>query len=162
MSDRIAVLSHGRIEQIGTPAEIYERPASVFVAEFIGSSNMLRGRIVERSEAGTIVATETGLRLCCRPEADGEVETTVVSILLRPERIHVEAPGASATPGKNRVSARIVDVTYLGEDLHLSLDLAGGERLRASVKNANTARGWTPTQRVELVVDAADLRLLSR
>jgi hypothetical protein len=60
------------------------------------------------------------------------------------------------------VSARIADITYLGEDLHLSLDLAGGERLRASVKNANAARGWTPTQSVELVVDAADLRLLSR
>ena len=75
LSDRIAVLSHGRIEQIGTPAEIYERPASAFVAEFIGSSNMLRGRIVERGEAGTIVATETGLRLRCRPEPEGEVET---------------------------------------------------------------------------------------
>jgi ABC-type Fe3+/spermidine/putrescine transport system ATPase subunit len=162
LSDRIAVLSHGRIEQIGTPAEIYERPASAFVAEFIGSSNMLRGRIIERGEAGTIVATETGLRLCCRPEPEGEVETAEVSILLRPERIHLEAPGGRAIPGQNRVSARIADVTYLGEDLHLSLDLAGGERLRASVKNANAARGWTPTQSVELVVDAADLRLLSR
>src|SRR5580700_2165958 len=58
LSDRIAVLSHGRIEQIGTPAEIYERPASAFVAEFIGSSNMLRGRIVEQVAGGTIVITE--------------------------------------------------------------------------------------------------------
>src|SRR5437762_6453971 len=74
LSDRIAVLSHGRIEQIGTPAEIYERPASAFVAEFIGSSNMLRGRIIERGEAGTIVTTETGLRLCCGPEPEGEIE----------------------------------------------------------------------------------------
>src|SRR5712671_4414074 len=82
LSDRIAVLSHGRIEQIGTPAEIYERPDSAFVAEFIGSSNMLRGRIVERGDAGTIVATETGLRLCCRPEPKDEVETAEVSILL--------------------------------------------------------------------------------
>jgi len=161
LSDRIAVLSHGRIEQIGTPAEIYERPASAFVAEFIGSSNMLRGRIVERGEAGTIVATETGLRLSCRPEPAGEVESAEVSILLRPERIHVQVPGGSAVPGQNRLSARIADVTYLGEDLHLSLDLTGGERLRASVKNANAARGWAPAQSVELVIDAADLRLLS-
>ncbi len=162
LSDRIAVLSDGRIEQIGTPAEIYEHPASAFVAEFIGSSNMLRGRIVERSEAGTIVATATGLRLRCRPEPEGEVETAEVSILLRPERIHVEAPGGPAMPGQNRVSARIADVTYLGEDLHLILDLVGGERLRASVKNSNAARGWAPAQSVELVVDAADLRLLRR
>jgi ABC-type Fe3+/spermidine/putrescine transport system ATPase subunit len=53
LSDRIAVLSHGRIEQIGTPAEIYEHPASAFVAEFIGSSNMLRGRIVELADRGS-------------------------------------------------------------------------------------------------------------
>jgi len=85
-----------------------------------------------------------------------------VSILLRPERIHVEPPGGNAIPGQNRVSARIADVTYLGEDLHLSLDLAGGERLRASVKNANAAQGWAPAQSVELIIDAADLRLLSR
>jgi putative spermidine/putrescine transport system ATP-binding protein len=161
LSDRIAVLSDGRIEQIGTPAEIYERPASAFVAEFIGSSNMLRGRIVERGEAGTIVATETGLRLRCRPEP-GEVESGEVSILLRPERIQIEAPGGSAVPGQNRMSARIADLTYLGEDLHLRLDLASGERLRASVKNAQAALSWAPNQRVELVVDAADLRLLSR
>jgi len=162
LSDRIAVLSHGRIEQIGTPAEIYEHPASAFVAEFIGSSNMLRGRIVERGEAGTIVATETGLRLRCRPEPEGKLETGEVSILLRPERIHVQAPGGSAMPGQNRMSARIVDIIYLGEDLHLGLELAGGERLRASVKNANAARGWAPMQDVEVVVDVADLQLLSR
>src|SRR5215831_16163260 len=100
LSDRIAVLSHGRIEQIGTPAEIYERPASAFVAEFIGSSNMLRGRIIERGETGTIVATETGLRLRCRPEPEGEVESAEVPVLLRPERIHVEAPGGTAMPDK--------------------------------------------------------------
>jgi spermidine/putrescine ABC transporter ATP-binding subunit len=162
LSDRIAVLSHGRIEQIGSPAEIYEHPASAFVAEFIGSSNMLRGRIVERGEDGVVVMTGTGLRLRCRAAAEGESEPADISVLLRPERIHVEMPGGTAAPGQNRVSARIVDVTYLGEDLHLSLDLASGDRLRASVKNANSAWGWAPAQPVELVIAAADLRLLRR
>src|SRR5438067_1039477 len=82
LSDRIAVLSHGQIEQIGTPDEIYERPASTFVAEFIGSSNMLRARIVERSDERTIVATEAGLRLSCCAEASGTVgEADNVSVL---------------------------------------------------------------------------------
>src|SRR5712692_2533917 len=71
LSDRIAVLSHGRIEQIGTPSEIYERPASAFVADFIGSSNVIAARIVERGKPGTIVETATGLRLCCGPDSDG-------------------------------------------------------------------------------------------
>ena len=163
LSDRIAVLSHGRIEQIGTPSEIYEHPATAFVAEFIGSSNMLPARIVERVADGMIVVTEAGLRLRCGAEQGGELDGSAdVSVLLRPERVHVEMPGGAVAPGQNRVSARIGDITYLGEDLHLSLDLAGGDRLRASLKNANAAQGWIPRQAVEVVIDAGDLRLLRR
>src|SRR5438552_6004406 len=83
LSDRIAVLSHGRIEQIGTPGDIYERPATAFVADFIGSSNMLRARIVEGVDSGTIVVTEAGLRLCCRAESNGMLDDGAdVSVLL--------------------------------------------------------------------------------
>jgi spermidine/putrescine transport system ATP-binding protein len=121
LSDRIAVLSHGRIEQIGTPGDIYERPATAFVAEFIGSSNMLRVRIVEGGDSGMIVVTDAGLRLCCCMPANDEFDASAdVSILLRPERVHVETPVGGTSPGQNRVPARIADVTYLGEDLHLA------------------------------------------
>ena len=71
LSDRIAVLSHGHIEQIGTPDEIYERPATSFVAEFIGSSNLLPAKIVERGERELTVETERGLRL--RSADDGNL-----------------------------------------------------------------------------------------
>lgn len=163
LSDRIAVLSHGRIEQIGTPGDIYERPVTAFVAEFIGSSNMLRARIVGGVDSGTIVVTEAGLRLCCSAEPNDKLDHNAdISVLLRPERVHVEPPGGGTSPGQNRVPARIVDVTYLGEDLHLSLDLDSGDRLRASLKNANAARGWAPAQAVEIVIDAADIRLMRR
>src|SRR5947209_8010591 len=74
LSDRIAVLSHGRIEQIGTPSEIYEHPASAFVAEFIGSSNMLPVRIVERGSEVTRVETEGGLRLRCLTVGDAALD----------------------------------------------------------------------------------------
>ena len=160
VADRVAVMNEGRIEQIGTPGEIYERPATTFVAEFIGSSNMLRGRIVERRDGGAVVATEAGLRLFCAAEDGLDGMDGEISLLLRPERIRVETTGAAVGPGVNRVAARIADVTYLGEDLHLNLDLDSGERLRAAVKNSNAARGWMPAQAVELLVDAADLRLL--
>ena len=53
-------------------------------------------------------------------------------------------------------------MTYLGEDLHLGLELAGGQMLRAALKNTGSARGWAPMQPVEIVVDPADLRLLQR
>jgi spermidine/putrescine ABC transporter ATP-binding subunit len=157
LSDRIAVLSHGRIEQIGTPREIYERPATAFVAEFIGSSNLFPGRIVGQNGAGALVETETGLRLTC--EAD-RVRGAEVSVLLRPERIRVQPPGTGAET--NCFAARVIEVTYLGEDLHLGLELARGQVLRAALKNTGTARGWAPAQAVEIVVDPADLRLLPR
>src|SRR5213075_2354756 len=92
LSDRIAVLSHGHIEQIGTPAEIYERPATTFVAEFIGSSNLFPARVVGYDAPGTIVETEAGLRLCCA--SNGETangEQREIAVLLRPERVQVHA-----------------------------------------------------------------------
>jgi spermidine/putrescine ABC transporter ATP-binding subunit len=163
LSDRIAVLSHGRIEQIGTPDDIYERPATAFVAEFIGSSNMLRVRVVKRGDGSVIVATEAGLRLRCVAEPNGALDDGAdVSILVRPERVGIEAPGGGEASGHNRIAGRIADVTYLGEDLHLSLDLASGDGLRASMKNANAARAFAPGQLIDVVIAAADLRLLRR
>jgi putative spermidine/putrescine transport system ATP-binding protein len=160
LSDRIAVLSHGHIEQIGTPGEIYEEPATAFVAEFIGSSNLLPGRIVEQAGCSTVVETAGGLRLyCASGQANGAAE---VSVLLRPERIGVCFPGAGNGDDRNRFAARVADVTYLGEDLHLGLELPGGQTLRAALKNTGTARGWAPMQPVEIIVDPADLRLLHR
>ncbi len=163
LSDRIAVLSHGRIEQIGTPGEIYERPATAFVAEFIGSSNLLPARIVEHDGQGTIVETAAGLRLHCGRAGDGgDGGGADVALLLRPERIHVQQRGAANGGEQNRFPAQILEITYLGEDLHLRLDIGGGQTLRAAMKNAGAARGWAAAQPVDIVVDPADLRLLRR
>jgi spermidine/putrescine transport system ATP-binding protein len=158
LSDRIAVLSHGQIEQIGTPAEIYERPATAFVADFIGSSNLLQARIVERNGRGTVIETEGGLRLYC---AGGAVDSAGdVSALLRPERIRISAAGPAEEGEPNRFPARIAEITYLGEDLHLNLELAGGQSLRAALKNSIAAAGLAPAQQVHIVVDPDDIRLL--
>src|SRR5713101_4081184 len=84
LSDRIAVLSHGQIEQIGTPDEIYEQPASAFVADFIGNSNLFPARIVERNARYTVIETVDGLRLCCSGGNDADTAGADVSVLLRP------------------------------------------------------------------------------
>jgi spermidine/putrescine ABC transporter ATP-binding subunit len=165
LSDRIAVLSHGQIEQIGTPSEIYEAPATAFVAEFIGSSNLLPARVVEQAGAATVVETAGGLRLYCAggdANGAGPPGNIELSVLLRPERIRVRRPGAGDGGGPNRFAARVADVTYLGEDLHLGLELPGGQVLRAALKNTGSARGWSAMQPVEIVVDPTDLRLLLR
>ena len=168
LSDRIAVLSHGRIEQIGTPGDIYERPATIFVAEFIGSSNLIAARIVEDGAGNACVETAAGLRLYCGPDADGNGTAggAEVWVLIRPERIGVRAPGSGTGPGiefePNRFPAQIREVIYLGEDLHLSLDIGGGQTVRAALKNTGAARAFAVAQPVEIVVDPADLRLLRR
>ena len=162
LSDRIAVLSHGHIEQIGTPGEIYERPATSFVAEFIGNSNLLPAKIVERGEREAIVETERGLRLRSADDCAATGAGAEVAVLIRPERIQIRAPGVGATPRHNRFPARIIAVTYLGEDLRVDLELATGQVLQGTLKNAGAARGWAAAQLVEILVDPADLRLLRR
>jgi putative spermidine/putrescine transport system ATP-binding protein len=104
MSDRLAVFNRGRIEQIGTPAEIYEHPATAFVADFVGVSNVLSGDVAE-AIAG------------CRG-----------AFLIRPEKIAIHAPGAAVMDGHCRADGRIRDVVYLGATSRYVVALtAGGE-----------------------------------
>jgi len=108
-----------------------------------------------------IVEIERGLRL---RSAGGNLagDGDEVVVLIRPERIQIKAPGVGGTPGHNRFSARIVTVTYLGDDLRLDLELATGQMLQGALKNAGAARDWTPAQMVQILVEPADLRLLRR
>ena len=162
LSDRIAVLSHGHIEQIGTPDEIYERPATSFVAEFIGSSNLLPAKIVARGEGEAIVETERGLQLRSADNGNAAGDGAEVAVLIRPERIQIKTRGDGDTFGHNCFPARIVAITYLGDDLRLDLELAAGQTLQGALKNTGAARDWVPAQLVDILIDPADLRLLRR
>ena len=96
MSDRIAVMNQGRIEQLGTPESLYERPATRFVADFIGTTNLLRGEIIGIEDDGAVVRLETG-ELCRVGRAGGAVGTTI-DISLRPEAIRICGPDAPWPP----------------------------------------------------------------
>ncbi|HEU5149720.1 MAG TPA: polyamine ABC transporter ATP-binding protein [Iamia sp.] len=121
MSDRIAVMSRGRVEQIGTPAEIYDSPASIFVAGFIGSANLLPGRVsagggldkgakVDLAVGSTIDVPTTG-----GVEAGGDV-----TVMIRPERL---VPNDGETvPGRSFVG-EIQEVIYQGSEIRLIVDL---------------------------------------
>src|SRR5262249_44343158 len=147
--------------QIGAPAEIYERPASSFVAEFIGSSNLLPARVIERGEMAALVETEPGLRLRCAAAGGAGAGSGAGGVgVFRPGRGRVREPGSGGSE-ENCFPAQIRDVTYLGEDLHLSLELSSGVIVRAAVKNSGGS-GWAPDQPVEIAVAAADLRCLRR
>ncbi len=96
LSDRVVVMHHGRVEQVGTPQEVYARPTTLFVAEFIGRVNALPGRVVDRFPGGVRVeALNCGWSVAVHPSP----AATDVLLLLRPEALHLVEPGQGALSG---------------------------------------------------------------
>ena len=118
MSDRIAVFNKGKIEQIGTPREIYDRPATRFVAEFIGETNLLEGQITQVNAEHAVVRTEHQQDIVVQTQPHFEVgQKALVSI--RPGRIDLSAQSNGA---HNSLPAKVQDSVYLGDHLRIQLD----------------------------------------
>ena len=117
LADRIAVMNHGRIEQLGPPRDIYERPATRFVADFIGASTVLRGRAVAADRVvvagGTLHVTGRALH------AGADVE-----LAIRPERVRLVA-----APGDNVLDARVDGLVYQGAQTEVTARLGDGQRV---------------------------------
>ena len=121
MSDRIGIMRNGRIEQIGAPHDLYRRPANVFVAAFLGESNILRGTVVD-SAAGSARLAATGLDTeITGPCAPGVVPGSEAAAIFRPEAVTFAGPGQPGLP------ARVAEVVYLGELLAVRLKLRSGQ-----------------------------------
>jgi putative spermidine/putrescine transport system ATP-binding protein len=132
MSDRIAVMNEGRIEQLGSPAEVYGSPRSLHVLEFVGQSTRLAGT-VEAPAAGGIVAVATPLGAIRAPVRDLGRMTGKVVIGVRPESIGVGAQGAPAAD-INEVRARLTDIVFFGAKTTLHFKApAAADRLQAEV-----------------------------
>jgi putrescine transport system ATP-binding protein len=139
LASRMGVMHQGRIVQIGTPAEIYERPATRFVADFIGSVNLFEGRVSERG-AG-VVSVRCGelgtLRIAstreCAPGA-------TVWAALRPERIELRRLGAAASAGDaaavNAVSGSVREIAYRGDTSLYLVEVGSGRQVRIALPNA--------------------------
>jgi len=122
MSDRIVVMNRGVIEQCGAPRDIYERPASLMVADFIGQSNTIPGQIRGRSEAGYLVDTADGpLHAAGTEGLSGEVR-----VMIRPENIDMAS-------GENTLTGRVTKSIYQGEDCLLLVELPSGAGVTTSV-----------------------------
>jgi ABC-type Fe3+/spermidine/putrescine transport system ATPase subunit len=116
MSDRIAVMERGRIAQVGTPREIYTRPSSIFVSDFIGQTNFLRGTVVE-STAG-VVTLRLGDGQLARGEASADLAVGAAATLsVRPEAIRL-AQGAATGTG---VTGTVAEVIYLGGSVRVGV-----------------------------------------
>ena len=132
LADRIVIMRAGRLEQIGTPQEIYSRPVSRFVAGFIGASNFLRGHVAGQEGGTTLVALQGGARVTV-PAAGPHAGEVMVA--LRPEAISVQPFAGASDAAPNTAPATIEQIIYRGSLTHLYLRLDDGAPLLAFHQN---------------------------
>jgi spermidine/putrescine transport system ATP-binding protein len=163
MSDRIAVMSDGCVEQIGKPIDIYDHPASVFVAGFIGQANLFPARVTGR-DGDDVVLAALGTTLRSAPGATRVETGSDATLMIRPERLLVSVD-RPAGPGANAVEATVADLTFQGALVRLSLTAADQAPIVAHVGHDVALPLLRPGDRVwvswppaaSLVLPAADI-----
>ena len=154
MSDRIAVMSAGELQQIGAPTEIYEAPANRFVADFIGETNFLDVEVVATD--GALWQCQLGAFFLWSQPAEGFAKGSRATVSVRPERLSVTDPGMGGIPG---VIARTV---YLGTDTQHFVTLDTGDEVQARSQNHGGAEGPQAGDRVAVMIEDGAARLLAR
>jgi spermidine/putrescine transport system ATP-binding protein len=130
MSDRIAVMDGGVVEQCGTPEEVYERPAKPFVAGFIGISNLMEGTV----EGGDVRLSNGAL--VPAPLPDGCGSGAAVHLSVRPEKIQLDGD----EPGLVQLMGTVAERVYVGTATQVIVELEGGARVVALEQNTQRAR----------------------
>jgi iron(III) transport system ATP-binding protein len=131
LSDRVAVMKDGRVLQVGVPKELYERPRTRFVADFVGTNNLLPGQVRERRGERLFVDTEVG-RFEAIPNAAAITDRCVLAI--RPENVAI-APSGAALNGGNCVGGRVAFTSYLGNTLRYDVETDAGLVLKADIRD---------------------------
>jgi spermidine/putrescine transport system ATP-binding protein len=129
MSDRIAVMSHGRILQVGSPADIYEHPIDRFVADFIGETNFIEAEVVQRIGKNGEIKLPSGIAINHELSQDTMVGGKV-TLAIRPERIDLVRPGADC-----QLAGKVENIVYFGTDTHFYIDLESGGGITVRVQN---------------------------
>ena len=155
MSDRICVMGQGRVQQIGTPGEIYEEPQNRFVADFIGETNFMDCEVLELTGATARIKTPFGLEITAPAKSvTGPGEATMS---LRPEKIGMEDQAAG-----NTLTGTVAAMNYMGGFTHYTVD-TGAAKLRVSRRNARShAESYAIGQRVTLGFADDSVRVLGQ
>jgi ABC-type Fe3+/spermidine/putrescine transport system ATPase subunit len=144
MASRLGVMDKGRLEQVGTPADLYERPASRFVADFIGDVNLFGGRVAEASpDRAAVDCIELNARVVVRKPNTAQVGD-VGWIGLRPEQVQLSQPGGEGLAG------RVARAAYLGQHYAYEVALEGGRIVKAQVSHGPEARLFVEGEHVAL------------
>ncbi|HSB77548.1 MAG TPA: ABC transporter ATP-binding protein, partial [Candidatus Methylomirabilis sp.] len=136
LSDRIVIMSHGRIEQIGTPIEVYQRPRTRFVADFVGVSNFIQGTVQATRETGVTVAVGT-LGAVCAPSSEALPAGAPVLLCVRPESLVLARERAECR--ENTLEATIEEMIYLGPIVQVVVRLKDGTFLQCQDHFARVA-----------------------
>ncbi|MDQ3783055.1 MAG: ABC transporter ATP-binding protein [Actinomycetota bacterium] len=136
MSDRIGVMNEGRLLQVAPAEDIYERPATRFVAEFIGETNFIPGTVVEEDR----VRLGNGAVVTARA---GQPAGSAVMLTLRPEKLHLYAAEDDAPTGNNNLACRVVRRMYFGDSRYYELEAGVGTIVDCRVENIPRLKTWS-------------------
>ncbi len=150
MSDRLAVMAAGRIEQLGSPKDVYENPATPFVADFLGVSNLMTAECDGRGgislDGGTLTV-----------EAGAAVPAGEVMVAIRPERIEIELLGGGTA---NRVRGTVTEIVYVGPTMQVNVTLDGGQAIQSLITNTGRDLEFARGDAVAVHLPADALRVL--
>jgi ABC-type Fe3+/spermidine/putrescine transport system ATPase subunit len=158
VSHRIAVMQAGRIEQLGSPEEVYRRPANLFVAQFMGTTNVLEGIVGPRTgELARVRVGPAELSVADRDLREGES----VSLCLRPEALRVVGAERAGVEGEPHLQATVVKAEFIGALSRLDVEVAGGIALKVAVLDDRQA-AVGPGSPIVLVYDPGSVTVFRR
>ncbi len=163
MSDRIAVMSLGVVQQIGTPVEIYERPANRFVADFIGESNFFEGKIKSLSKDEAVVYVPSlNAEVIGIPVSEGLVNGAEIVVSIRPEKVRITDQKTEST---NLFRGKVTNTVYIGTDTHVYLDVCNAKFKvyeQNRISRLDPRSFYTAGQEVSLVLLPENTLVLSK
>jgi iron(III) transport system ATP-binding protein len=156
ISDRVAVLDQGVIQQVGTPVELYDTPANRFIAHFVGTINLLRGTIETRGGA-TVFHSDTlgAFTIDAATASAGPAE-----IAIRPHALQLVAPGTPLDGGRSGLEGTVAEREFLGEFVRYNVKVGTAE-LVVDQPHYMGERGFAPGARVKVGINPAQVKLLS-
>jgi spermidine/putrescine transport system ATP-binding protein len=160
MSDRIAVMNTGIVEQIGSPREMYEHPETAFVADFIGSLNALDFRVDDVVD-GQLVSTVSNHERLVVPASNGHERGESLKLAVRPERIRIDLAGEPAPEDGSRLEGVVAEVVYLGSLTQFHVDTKVGRVVSHRMNEGDGPRGIDSGRNVVLTWPAHDSAVLA-
>ncbi len=161
MSDRIAIMHNGRIEQVGPAAHIYDNPTSRFIARFLGEANLIAGSVEDICDGTAVLRTADGLQFRARTTA-GAKQGAAASLFVRPERVTIvrEEPVID-DPMVNRATGRRKHTSFLGNILRHTVDIGGDNHVMVDVQNATVSHALCAGDIVRLSWRVSDSIMLA-